>query len=230
MKNNFTSAVIVAAGNSSRMGKNKIFLELLNTPVIAYTLKAFEESNLINEIIVVCKELDKDNIYNIIKKHNISKFKCFALGGSSRQDSVFSGINKSDKNTSHYVIHDAARCLITPEEINKVILDSFTHQASTLGVPCKDTIKILDNNNFVVNTPDRNSLWAIQTPQVFEKNLYINAVNNAINNKNNYTDDCQLIENLGVPVHIIQGNYTNLKLTTPDDIIIFENILNVREK
>lgn len=230
MIDNFVSAVIVAAGNSTRMGKDKIFLKLNSDPAISYTLMAFEKSNTINEIVIVCKDENKEKLKNIIKRYSISKFKDFAIGGSSRQESVFSGIKKCSNHSSYYAIHDAARCLITSNEIDQTVMDAFVYKASSLGVPCKDTLKIIDSNNFVINTPDRNCLWAIQTPQVFEKNLYLNAISLAIKNKKNYTDDCQLIENSGTPVHIIMGNYSNLKLTTPDDIIIFENILKLRNE
>lgn len=228
MNNNFVSAIIVAAGNSTRMGKNKIFLNLNNQPVISYTLKAFQASNVIDEIIVVCKDNDRNKLKSIITQYNINKFKGFATGGALRQESVFSGIKQCGEQASHYAIHDAARCLITVNEINDVVIDAFNNKASSLGVPCKDTLKILNHHNFVEDTPNRNSLWVIQTPQVFEKNLYLNAAYKAKENKKNYTDDCQLVENIKVPVHIVKGNYSNLKLTTPEDLIIFENILNIR--
>ncbi len=228
MNDHFVSAIIVAAGNSTRMGKDKIFLNLINKPAIAYTLKSFQDSNVINEIIVVCKDGVKNKLKNIITQYNISKFKCFATGGIVRQESVFSGIKQCSEQTSYYAIHDAARCLVTIDEINDVVTDAFNNKASSLGVPCKDTLKFLTSSNFVKDTPDRNLLWSIQTPQVFEKNLYLKALRSATENKKNYTDDCQLVENISVPVHIVKGNYSNLKLTTPEDIIIFESILNKR--
>lgn len=228
MKNKYVSAIIVAAGNSTRMGKDKIFIDLNSIPVIAHTLLAFQNADVIGEIIIVCKNDDIKKLEDIINKYSINKFKRFALGGSTRQESVFSGIKKCDEKTSYYAIHDAARCLITSDEINNVVYDSFHYKASSLGVPCKDTLKILNDNNIVVSTPARSSLWAIQTPQVFEKNLYQDAMHFALKTNQNYTDDCQLIENYRQPVHIVTGNYSNLKITTPDDIVIFENILNLR--
>lgn len=230
MKDIFVSAVIVAAGNSTRMGKDKLFLELNKIPAIAYTLKAFEKSKHINEIIIVCKKDQEARLKSIIKEHFISKFNKFAVGGKCRQDSVFSGVNLCSKASAYLAIHDAARCLITSKEINNIIEDAFFYKASSLGVPCKDTLKVLGSDNFVSYTPERSSLWNIQTPQVFEKNLYLKAIRMAKEKNIVCTDDCQLIEKIGEKVHILKGNYSNLKLTTPEDIIVFENILNLREK
>lgn len=229
MTDNFVTAIIVAAGNSTRMGKDKILLPLNNNkPTIAYTLIAFEESKSINEIIIVCKHEHKSILNDIIHEYSISKFKNFACGGNTRQKSVFSGVNSCNKITTYYAIHDACRCLITSEEIDTVVNDAFFYKASSLGVPCKDTIKILDNKNFVTSTPDRSLLWNIQTPQVFEKNLYLGAMYSAIQSNDDYSDDCQLIEKFGNPVHIVKGNYSNLKLTTVEDIAVFKNLLNLR--
>lgn len=225
MNNIFISAVIVAAGNSVRMGKDKIFLPLNKIPAIAHTLIAFEKSEFISEIVLACKESHEQKLKYIIKEYSINKFKCFAPGGTTRQETAFSGVRFCDKKAKYFAIHDAARCLITTEEIDKVVADAITNKASALGVLCKDTLKILDNRNFVKNTPNRDTLWHIQTPQVFEKNLYLNAMASAKKSNSTYTDDCQLIEKMGGAVHIIKGNYSNLKLTTAEDIAIFEDIL-----
>ncbi len=228
MKNHFVSAVITSAGNSTRMGTDKIFLQLNGKPAISYTLNAFEKAKTVDEIIVVCKDEHRNQIENVVKRYNINKFAGFAMGGATRQNSVFAGITRCDKKATHYAIHDAARCLITSEEIDSVILDAFTHKASTLGVPCKDTIKVINSENFVVRTPDRSTLWAIQTPQVFEKELYLAAMEVAQRYGKDYTDDCQLVEHMGKIVHVVRGNYSNFKLTTPDDVSVFKNILKLR--
>ena len=229
MPKNFVSAVVVAAGNSSRMGTDKIFLPLNKIPSIAYTLAAFQKSNFIDEIIIVCKENQKDSLKKILNKYSIDKFKIFASGGKTRQESVFSGIDCCKNcRTTHFAIHDAARCLISCKEIDRVVNDAFIYGSSALGTPCKDTIKVLNEQNFVMKTPNRDNLWQIQTPQVFEKDLYLKAKTFALKYGLNYTDDCQLIEKLNKPVHIIKGEYSNLKLTTVDDIPVFENILKSR--
>lgn len=228
MEKRFVSAIITAAGNSTRMGKDKIFLQLNGNLAVAYTLEAFERADTVDEIIIVCKNEHRPQIKSIINECCIKKFVKFAQGSSTRQGSVFSGIKACNAAATHYAIHDAARCLITSEEINMVVADAWTYNASALGVPCKDTIKIVDEENVVVGTPARSTLRAIQTPQVFDKNLYLAAMKLALKDNENYTDDCQLVEHMGQKVHIATGNYSNLKLTTPDDIAIFENILRLR--
>lgn len=226
----FNSALIVAAGNSTRMGKgySKIFEPILDKPSIYYTLKTFEKNDLIDEIIIVCKENDKENLENILSENNIQKFKCFALGGSSRQESVFSGLKKINPYTDFVVIHDAARILVTDEIITNVIKDAHINQFSIPCVGVKDTIKIVNKDGFVENTPNRSNLYQVQTPQVFEKSIYEKAITLAFENGKDYTDDSQLLENAGYRVHIVLGSYENMKLTTVEDIPIFENILRER--
>ena len=228
MKNKFISGIITAAGNSSRMGTDKIFLQLGAKPAIYYTLVAFEKAQTIDEVVVVCKSEHQEELQNLIKENNIKKVYRITKGAATRQGSVFSGVKACSSKTTHFVIHDAARCLITPEEIDNVIFDAMTHKACTLGVPCKDTIKVINGEGFVVNTPVRSTLWAIQTPQVFEKELYLKAMNSALLSHKDYTDDCQLVENISEQVYVVRGNYSNLKLTTPDDVAIFENSLKIR--
>lgn len=228
MARQFVSAVIVAAGNSTRMGTDKILLPLNAVPAIVYTLKAFEYAEIIDEVILVCKDDHVSALREMIQNHNIKKVTNLTPGGSSRQESVFAGISLCDERATHYAVHDAARCLITSAEIGSVVRDAFVHGASSLGVPCKDTIKTVDSQNFVVKSLDRSVLWNIQTPQVFAKDLYSVAMDAAVRTGADYTDDCQLVENIGERVHIVKGSYSNLKLTTPDDVSVFEEILRQR--
>lgn len=228
MARQFVSAVIVAAGNSTRMGTDKIFLTLNAVPAIVYTLKAFECAETIDEVILVCRDEHASTLREIIKKYKVKKVTKFAPGGRFRQESAFSGINICGTRTTHYAVHDAARCLITSAEIDSVVRDAFVHSASSLGVPCKDTIKTVDSQSFVVKSLDRSVLWNIQTPQVFTKALYLAAMDASVRTGADYTDDCQLVENIGEQVHIVKGSYSNLKLTTPDDVAIFEGILRQR--
>ena len=125
-------------------------------------------------------------------------------------------------------IHDGARPLITWELIEKVTADAFTYGAAALGVPVKDTIKVINAQGFATSTPDRSTLWAVQTPQVFEKTSYLSAVKQAVQQGADYTDDCQLIEQLGKQVHLCMGSYENIKLTTKEDLIVAQAILNQR--
>lgn len=226
----FVSAIIVAAGNSTRMGtgRPKIFEDILGLPALVYTLKAFEDSELINEIIIVCKDEHSEKIKQLTEIFKISKFKKFATGGTTRQKSVFSGLSKISDESTHVAIHDAARLLVTKDIIDEVVKVAYIKGACATGVPVKDTIKFVDEDGNIINTVDRSHLWSVHTPQVFEKGLYLKAFEYARDNQKDYTDDCQLIENYGQKVQMILGSYSNLKLTTVDDIPIFEEILKRR--
>ena len=178
----YCSAIIPAAGNSTRMamGQSKQFLPLLGKPAIVYTLQAFEQAKSVDEIILVCREEDKVQLNACVHMAGITKPVVFTLGGSSRQQSVFSGVRACASQTEYVVIHDGARPLITWELIEKVTADAFTYGAAALGVPVKDTIKAINAQGFATSTPDRSTLWAVQTPQVFEKTSYLSAVKQAV--------------------------------------------------
>lgn len=226
----FVSAIIVAAGGSVRMGiaDSKQFIPLMGRPAIEYTLKAFESCYLIKEIVVVCREQDKERIRAIADENEFSKVKTLVEGGASRAESVRNGINAANEKAEYFAIHDGARPLITVEEIERVVEAAFETGAATLGVPVKDTIKIVDGYNKIESTPLRSQLRAVHTPQVFEKELYRFALENAGDNMINFTDDCSLIENMGGEVEVVKGNEENIKLTTPIDVVIAESILKNR--
>lgn len=224
----FVSAVIVSAGNSTRMGVNKQFIDICGKPAVIYALEAFEMSNVIDEIVVVCKKEHIENMINIIVENNIKKVSIVTQGGNSRQESVALGIEKTSKLATHFCIHDGARILITPDAISNVVEKAFEFKCAAMGVPVKDTIKVVGKDGFVESTPDRSVLWAVQTPQVFEKKIYMDALKNSEKLQQNYTDDCQLVENNGGKVHILKGDYTNIKLTTVDDIEYTKTILKNR--
>lgn len=228
----FVSAVIVAAGGSVRMGiaDSKQFIPLLSQPAIEYTLKAFQKCHLIKEIVIVCREQDNDRINKIIELNGFSKVSKLVKGGDSRADSVRNGIGACSENAKYYAIHDGARPLITVEEIERVVEAAFDTGAATLGTSVKDTIKVVDGFNIIESTPIRSQLRAVQTPQVFERDLYRFALENAGDNLINFTDDCSLIENMGGEVLVVKGNEENIKLTTPIDIVIAESILKSRQQ
>ena len=229
---NYVTVIIVAAGNSSRMGlaTSKQFIPLLEQPAIQYTLTAFERSYLINSIVVVCRPQDEIAIRTIIDNNNIKKVDAIVYGGSTRSESVLNGIKASNDETTHFAIHDGARPLIELEDIEKVVKGAFETGCATLGTYVTDTIKTVDEEGYISSTLTRSKLRAVQTPQVFEKNLYLNAFNNAMDSKLDFTDDCQLLENYGAKVKVIIGNTTNIKLTTQSDIIIAENILKRKQE
>ena len=226
----YVSAVIVAAGGSVRMGiaDSKQFIPLLEKPAIMYTLKAFQKCYLIKEIIIVCREQDVDRINSLVSENNFTKVSSVVLGGASRAQSVQNGIKAANEKAKYFAIHDGARPLITVDEIERVVEAAFEIGAATLGTSVKDTIKIVDGFNKIESTPLRSQLRAVQTPQVFEKELYMFALENAGEHCLEYTDDCALIENMGGEVEIVKGSEENIKLTTPIDIIIAESILKNR--
>lgn len=223
----YVSAVVVAAGNSTRMGleKSKQFIELKGEPVISHTLKAFENSDVIDSVVIVCRDIDKPEIESIVSNKDYKKVRAITSGGAERSDSVRNGILMCDEKTTHFAIHDGARPLIKSEDIKNVVNRAFKTKAAALGTPVTDTIKVVNDNNEIISTPERSTLRAVQTPQVFEKELYLRALDYAESNKQPVTDDCKLVENIGETVSIVIGSETNIKLTTRSDIILAESIL-----
>lgn len=224
----YVTAIIVAAGNSTRMGcgMSKQFIPLLGKPAVGYTLKAFEESYSISEVVVVCRESDLAQIKEVAENENCTKVKAFVFGGETRSESVKNGIMSASDKTTHFAIHDGARALILPEDIDSVVSVAFESRAATLVVPVTDTIKVIDNDGFIVSTPVRANLRAAQTPQVFEKELYLSALK--ATEGEDFTDDCALVETVGAKVKTVIGNYSNIKLTTVQDIPLAEAVLKKR--
>lgn len=227
----FVTALIVAAGGSTRMGtrKNKLLLDLKGMPVIARTLLAFENTDCIQEIVLVCRKEEQEEMLEIAQIFGVRKLSSVVSGGKTRQQSVFQGIKAAGAAT-HFAIHDGARALITPEDIQRAVSDGICFGASSLGVPVKDTIKVVDGEGYVQGTPNRALMWNVQTPQVFEKAVYQRAMKKAEQEGADYTDDCQLVEQLGVGVHLCMGSYENIKITTRDDLALGEHILQLREE
>ena len=227
----FVSAIIVAAGGSTRMGisDSKQFIPLLGKPAISYTLSAFQNCALISEIVVVSRAQDIDRIFALSQECGFDKVIAVVEGGACRAESVKNGILSADAQAQYFAIHDGARPLITTEEINAVVEAAFETGAATVGTAVTDTIKVADENNVIVNTPERSTLRAVQTPQVFEKELYSFALSDA-DDLESVTDDCSLIEKMGGEVLIVEGSRENIKLTTPIDVLIAESILSKRNQ
>lgn len=225
MNANSASAILVCAGESSRMkGARKIFLPLGGSTVLGLCLRALEACDAIGEIIVVAKPRDHIDVQEIAKKEGITKLSAIVPGGDTRQKSVLRGLNAVSKGAALIAIHDGARPLIQPEQIAQVVRDAGVFGAAALAVPVKDTIKVVQDH-FVVDTPDRASLYSMQTPQVFKRVLYFEAAAFAQSHGLDYTDDCQMIEALGRKIYITDGDYRNLKITTPEDISAAEILL-----
>lgn len=226
----FVSAIIVAAGNSTRMSCyiSKQLIPLLGEPTISYTLKAFEAASTVDEVVIVCRKVDMDALKELVSKYGFKKVKAFAVGGSERSESVKNGVMAASANVTHFAIHDGARALITADDINKVVSEAFLCSAATLGTPVTDTIKVVDKDGVITSTPDRATLMAVQTPQVFERNLYLRALENA--KGKGFTDDCAMVEEMGVYPKIVLGDSPNIKLTTQADIPMAESILKKRQE
>jgi len=226
----FVSAVIVAAGNSTRMScyVSKQLIPLLGEPVISYTLKAFEAASSIDEVVIVCRKVDMDTLKELVNSYGFHKVKAFTVGGSERSESVKNGVMAASESATHFAIHDGARALVTPDDINKVVSEALLTGGATLGAPVTDTIKIVDKEGVITSTPDRSRLMAVQTPQVFEREIYLKALKNA--KGKSFTDDCAMVEQMGFFPKIVIGDSPNIKLTTQADIPMAESILKKRQE
>jgi len=217
------TAIILCAGNSTRYGKNinKNFEILNGKAILSYSLNAFNENSYVDEIIIALKEEETKTINDIIKKIKLNKKIKLVIGGNSRLESVYNCITNTD--SKFVIIHDAARPLIKQDYINKCIENVGVYSGVTIGVKTKDTIKITDKNNVVKRTTNRNNTWIIQTPQCFDREVLIKC--HKVNKSKNITDDCMLLEKNNYKVKIIEGEYTNIKITTHEDIEILKSFL-----
>lgn len=222
-------AIVLAAGSGSRMKSDtpKQYMDLAGKPVIYYSLHAFEVSS-IDEVILVVGENEVDyNRDHIVEKYNFTKVRKIVVGGSERYLSVYNGLKAIDY-ADYVLIHDGARPFITREILDKVLCNVKEYDACVVGMPSKDTIKIADEKNKVVSTPDRNYTWIIQTPQAFSYSLIMKAYNKIIGMINagegqaiNITDDAMVVEYTSDhPIKLVKGSYFNIKITTPEDIRI----------
>lgn len=228
----FVSVIIAAAGNSTRYGtgNSKQFLLLEGIPVLIKSVQAFEQIDEVKEIIITARKQDFDVIESFLQQYNIKKVKSVVEGGATRQDSIAAAVKKVSEETEIIAVHDGARPLVSKETIIGVIEKAVEKGAAACAVPVKDTIKIIDSSGKIVTTPDRASLRAVQTPQVFDFALYKEAIDKAVSESKQYTDDCQLIESVGHPVYLTDGDYENIKITTPDDLLVAEKFLSERRK
>ena len=223
--------VIVAAGTGSRMnmGINKQFIKLEGKEIIAYTIEKFYNNSNIEDIVVFVKE-DESEFFKkeILDKYNFKNVK-IAYGGKERQDSVYNGLKLLDEKCDVVLIHDGARPFVSDKIIDKSIEEAKEHKAIVVGVPVKDTIKVIDNDKNIVDTPNRSVLWAVQTPQTFDYNILIDAYKDAFKNKFYGTDDAMLVERIGYKVKMLEGSYNNIKITTQEDLNIGSQILRVQD-
>lgn len=229
MANNDTSVIIAAAGSASRMkGTDKLLADLGGKTVIARSILAFQNAPSVAEIIIVTREKSIAQFKMIAAQIGADKVKNIICGGDTRQKSVLNGLREVSKDCSMIAVHDGARPLVSTELIEKTIADARVFGGATLGVPVKDTVKTVDGG-LITDTPDRSRLYLIQTPQVFKKSIYIEGVNFAVAHELDFTDDCQLVEAVGVKIAVTQGDYTNIKITSPEDLPIARAIIGKEE-
>lgn len=215
-----TTAIIVAAGKSTRMGPgtDKAFLSLGSKPVLAWSLLAFERCKEVDRIILVVRKDQQIAAKAVARMFGISKLQAIVAGGNRRQDSVQAGLDACDVDTRYVLIHDGARPCITPEVIAEVVKLVKRVPAVAVGRRMTDTVKRVDKGTTITETVDRSTLWTVQTPQAFQIKVIRDAYKAL--GKNEVTDDCQAVENAGGQVKIYETNIPNFKITTVEDLQI----------
>ncbi len=228
-KKYYTSAVILAAGSSTRMGGvKKQFITINGLSVVARTVIEFEKSPLIDEIVLVCRSDEVSEYDGFTEKHGIKKPFKIIEGGNTRQESARFGSDAVNEKSKFIAIHDAARCLITQEMIYKVCHAAYLHGGAVLAIKAVDTVKIADKSAFIESTPERKFTWQAQTPQVFKTNAFRAAAYVARDEKLEGTDDASLLEHIKIPVKLVEGSRENIKITEPCDIYFAEAVLRSR--
>ena len=222
--------LIPAAGVGRRMGsdRNKLLLTLHGKPILAWTLQAADASAQIAWVGIICQAIDKPDMLNILQMITLSKPVILIPGGSTRQESVYNGLQALPSDAEHVLIHDGARCLVSPALFDRCATALQTCPGLIAAVPVKDTIKVVDEQGVIQATPDRNTLWAAQTPQGFQVAKLKAAHDQGKAASWSVTDDAALFEQCGWPVKIVPGEETNLKVTTPEDLKIAEMVLSDR--
>lgn len=228
-KRPYCTALIAAAGNSSRMGgANKLLMMLGEKPVIVHTLLAIDRSEYIDEIVIATRESDLLVYAELCKVYGITKPVKVIIGGATREESVLRAALEANPEAKLLAVQDGARPLVTPELIDRTVCAAMDCFAAAPAIPVHDTIKVADGG-IVRETPDRAKLFAVQTPQVFDAGLLKAALQSALSAGAQLTDDCSAVERLGKEVYLTDGIEENIKITTPTDLMIAEAILQHRE-
>ena len=220
------TAIIVAAGSSTRAGFDKLLAKIGRRPVIQHAVAAFENAECVTEIIVLCR--DTESMRDLIGSAHFTKVRAVVRGGERRQDSVQAGLNAVEQASEFVAVHDAARPLITPAEIERVFLSARKHGAAVLAAPITDTLKFADANQVVSGSIDRQNVFAMQTPQIFRRQLLVDAYRRVAENSVTITDEVSAVEYAGGKVAIVPAEEQNLKITFASDLPIAEFILKQR--
>lgn len=225
------SAIIAAAGQSRRMaGQNKQLLNLAGVPVIARSLRAIAACGQVGQLIIVTTAEQILTLEELIANMALPQPVCVVTGGSERQYSVFKALQAVSPAAKFILVHDGARPLVELQHVEAVIAAARQFQAAGLAVPVKDTIKVVDRDGFVVDTPERQLLWAMQTPQVFAAELLRSAYARAVSDGYLGTDDTSVVERAGAKVKLVKGSYENIKITTPEDVWLAAALLHQRQQ
>ena len=224
------SVIIVAGGSSQRMGFDKLFAVIANEPVIAHTIRAFERAASINEIVVVAREERHDEIRKISRATGFKKVRSIVPGGKRRQDSVRAGLSRIDRDAKYVAVHDAARPLINPEQIERAFVQCRIHGAAALAQPVDDTLKRADADLLVVGSVDRHQLYGMQTPQIFERKMIEDAYRAVYAENISVTDEVSAVERLGYKIALVFNDDFNFKITYPRDLPIADFILRDQTK
>ena len=222
------SVIIVAGGSSQRMGFDTLFAAIAGEPVITHAIRAFERATSISEIVVVAREQWHDEIRKIASSAGFKKIRAIVPSGERRQDSVRAGLGRIDRDAKYVAVHDAARPLITPEQMQRAFEQCRVHGAAALAQPVNDTLKRADADLLVVDSVDRHQLFAMQTPQIFERKLIEDAYDDLYAKQDSVTDEVSAVERLGHKTALVLNDDFNFKITYPHDLPIAEFILRQR--
>lgn len=214
------AAIVPAAGKGERLGSkiHKPFVVIGKEPILAHTLAALDDSDYIDEVILVINESDLAKARSLIKKDKLKKIKKITLGGKRRMDSVRSGLSEVSEDVDYVIVHDGVRPFLDNKMISSVLEGAKTFGAAITCVPVKPTVKEIEKGDFVTATLNRESLVEVQTPQAFKKDILIRAYKKAFDDAVDATDDSVLVERLGIKVKAVKGSYKNIKITTVEDL------------
>lgn len=223
------AALVPAAGSAQRMdGVNKLLLPLCGVPVLVRTLTSLQISHRVDEIIIAVREKDIEEVSNLCKEYALTKCKKVVTGGATREESVLRAALEASRNMALFAVHDGARPLVTPELIDRTIQAAYRNGAVAPALPLKDTIKRIKEDYIIERTVNRDTLRAVQTPQVFDADLLKASLQSALETNVVLTDDCSVVERMGKVVYLVDGEEENLKITTPVDMLFAEAILRKR--
>lgn len=226
----YCAAVILAAGGSVRMGSDKILARLGELPVLARTLRPFQESECIQEIVVVTTAEKLMEVTELCREYNIGKVSKVVTGGKTRAESALTGVSEVSSRAELIAVHDGARPLVTEDLIRRTVEAAVKKHAAVPAIRSTDTLKTADENGAICGTVDRESTWRIQTPQVFKADLIKGALTKAMNQGLPLTDDSSAMDLLGVTTYIVEGDEENIKLTRPLDLLLAAAILRDRRE